>query len=91
MATKISTTDLRNTDIEFEDISNGTMFTRDDYSAPYIKMPIFYVLDEEEGDIVALSEVEDNKFNAIDLYGDRYWFDPDDKIHPIEKLSITMK
>jgi hypothetical protein len=91
MSTKISTTDLRNTDIEFEDISNGTMFTEDGYPTPYIKMPIFYVLDEEEGDIVALSEVEDNKFNAIDLCGERYWFDPDSIIHPIEKISITMK
>lgn len=91
MATKISTTDLRNTDIEFEDISNGTMFTVDGYPTPYIKMPIFYVLNEEEGDIVALSEVEDNKFNAIDLCGERYWFDEDNIIHPIEKISITMK
>lgn len=91
MATKISTTDLRNTDIEFEDVSNGTMFTTDGYPTPYIKMPIFYVLNEEESDIIALSENEDNKFNAIDLCGEKYWFDEDSIIHPIEKISITMK
>ena len=91
MTTKISTTDLRKTAIEFEDIPNGTVFTEVNYSIPILKMPSFYVLDEEESDIIVLSEDEDNKFNAIDLYGKMYWFDPDEIIHPIETISITMK
>ena len=91
MSTNISTTDLRSVEFEFKDISDGTMFTHDDCPIPYIKMPIFYILDEEENDMVVLSKSENNKFNAIDLRGEKHWFNYDSRIHPIERISITMK
>ena len=91
MSTNIFTTDLRSIEFEFKDISSGTMFTHDGCSIPYIKMPIFYVLNEEEKEVAILSKTNNNKFNAIDLRGERHWFDYDCRIHPIERISITMK
>ena len=93
MSTKISTQDLRNTNIEFEDINEGTMFTeKDDDDVIYIKTPLIYNIDEEEdGDIVALNDVEEKKYNAISLGGGLYWFDPDEIIYPVNEISITIK
>lgn len=85
MRTKIQTTDSRTANLTFEDVPIGSMFTEKDYEKPYIKMPIFTLVNE---DIIPQDEEE---FNAIDLYGDPYWFDEDSEVESVNEISITMK
>jgi hypothetical protein len=93
MRTKIQTTDSRTANLTFEDIPNGSMFTEKDFDKPYIKMPIFTLVDmahryDEE---IMPHQEEEEEFNAIDLYGDPYWFDEDSEVESVNEISITMK
>jgi hypothetical protein len=93
MTTKIQTIDSRTTNLTFEDIANGSMFTEKDYGKPYIKMPIFTLVDmahryDEE---IMPHQEEEEEFNAVDLYGDPYWFDYDSEVESVNEIYITMK
>lgn len=85
MMTKIQTTDSRTANLTFEDITVGSMFTEKDYGKPYIKMPIFTLVDEE------IAPQDEEEFNAIDLYGNSYWFDEDNEVENINEMCITIK
>lgn len=91
MMTKIQTTDSRTANLTFEDIPNGSMFTEREYTKPYIKMPIFTIVNMEYRDNEEIVPQEEEEFNAIDLYGDPYWFDYDHEVESINEISITMK
>lgn len=91
MSTKIQTTDSRTTDLIFEDISNGSMFTEKEYEKPYIKMPIFTLVDMTYRDNEEIVPQEEEEFNAIDLYGTPYWFDYDHEVESVNEIYITMK
>lgn len=89
--TKISTTDSRATNLTFEDIENGSMFTEKDFDKPYIKMPIFTIVNMEYRDNEEIVPQEEEEFNAVDLYGDAYWFDYDCEVESVNEIYITMK
>lgn len=91
MSTKIQTTDSRTTNLTFEDISNGSMFTDKDYDRPYIKMPIFTLVNMEYRENGEIAPQEEEEFNAVDLYGNSYWFDYDHEVESINEIYITMK
>lgn len=91
MATKIQTTDSRTANLTFEDIPNGSMFTDKDFDRPYIKMPIFTLVDIAHRDNEEIMPQEEEEFNAVDLYGDPCWFDYDHEVESINEISITMK
>ena len=91
MATQISTTDLRTTNLTFEDIPNGSMFTDKDFNCPYIKMPIFTLVDIANRDNEEITPQEEEEFNAINLYGTPYWFDYDFEVESISEIHITIK
>ena len=88
--TKIQTTDSRTANLTFEDITNGSMFTEKEYEKPYIKMPIFTLVNMEYRDNEEIVSQEE-EFNAIDLYGDAYWFDYDHEVESVNEIYITMK
>ena len=89
--TKIQTTDSRTANLIFEDIPNGSMFTEKDYEKPYIKMPIFTLVDMAHRDNEEIVLQEEEEFNAIDLYGNPYWFDYDNEVENINEIFITIK
>ena len=89
--TKIQTTDSRTANLTFEDIPNGSMFTEKDFGTPYIKMPIFTLVDIEHRDMEEIMPREEEEFNAIDLYGNSYWFDNDQEVESVNEIYITMK
>lgn len=89
--TKISTTDSRTANLTFEDISIGSMFTEKEYEKPYIKMPIFTLVNMEYRENEEIVPQEEEEFNAVDLYGDPYWFDYDHEVESVNEISITMK
>lgn len=90
--TKIQTTDSRTANLTFEDIANGSMFTDKDYDRPYIKMPIFTLVDMAHRDIEEIMpREEEEEFNAIDLYGTPHWFDYDQEVESVNEIYITMK
>ena len=89
--TKIQTTDSRTTNLTFEDIPNGSMFTEKDYEKPYIKMPIFTLVDMAYRDNEEIVPQDEEEFNAIDLYGSSYWFSDDEEIEPIQEIEIIIK
>ena len=89
MATKISTTDLRNYDTTFEDIAVGSMFTEPECTTPYIKMPIFQIVVPASIDEVVSAEQEE--YNAITLDGEPYWYDDSDEVTPIDNIAITIR
>ena len=91
MTTKIQTTDLRTANLTFEDIPNGSMFTEKEFEKPYIKMPIFTLVNMEHRDNEEITPQEEEEFNAVDLYGDPYWFDYDLEVESVNEISITMK
>ena len=91
MATKIQTTDSRTANLTFEDIPNGSMFTEKDYGKPYIKMPIFTLVDMAHRDNEEIAPQDEEEFNAIDLYGNPYWFDEDNEVENINEMCITIK
>ena len=91
MTTKIQTTDSRTANLTFEDIHIGSMFTEKDYGKPYIKMPIFTLVDMAHRDNEEIVPQEEEEFNAIDLYGDSYWFDYDSEVENINEIYITLK
>ena len=91
MATKIQTTDSRTANLTFEDIANGSMFTEKDYGKPYIKMPIFTLVDMAHRDNEEIAPQDEEEFNAIDLYGNPYWFDEDNEVENINEMCITIK
>lgn len=91
MATQILTNDERTTNLTFEDIANGSMFTEKDFGKPYIKMPIFTLVNMENRYNEEIVPQEEEEFNAIDLYGDPYWFDEYNEVESINEISITMK
>lgn len=90
MKTKISTADLRNGNLIFENIPNGSMFTSQDFDTPFIKMPIFTLV-VNEYDAKVTSQEEEEEFNAVNLYGTPYWFDYDHEVESINEIHITMK
>lgn len=89
--TKISTTDSRATNLTFEDISIGSMFTEKEYEKPYIKMPIFTIVNMEYRENEEIMPQEEEEFNAVDLYGEPYWFDYDHEVESVNEIYITMK
>ena len=89
--TKISTTDSRTANLTFEDISIGSMFTEKEYEKPYIKMPIFTLVNMEYRENEEIVPQEEEEFNAVDLYGDPYWFDYDHEVESVNEIYITMK
>ena len=89
--TKIQTTDSRTANLTFEDISIGSMFTEKEYEQPYIKMPIFSLVDMAHRDNEEIVPQEEEEFNAVDLYGDAYWFDYDCEVESVNEIYITMK
>ena len=91
MKTKIQTTDSRTANLTFEDIANGSMFTEKDFGTPYIKMPIFTLVDMEHRDNEEIMPQEEEEFNAVDLYGNPYWFDYDNEVENINEIFITIK
>ena len=92
MITKIQTTDSRPATLTFEDIPNGSMFTEKDYEKPYIKMPIFTLVDmAHRYDEESIMPQDEEEFNAVDLYGNQYWFDYDNEVENINEIYITMK
>jgi hypothetical protein len=91
MRTKIQTTDSRTANLTFEDIENGSMFTEKEFEKPYIKMPIFTLVDMAHRYDEEIVPQEEEEFNAIDLYGDPYWFDEDSEVESVNEISITMK
>jgi hypothetical protein len=91
MRTKIQTTDSRTANLTFEDIPNGSMFTERDYDYPYIKMPIFTLVDMAHRDNEEIIPQEEEEFNAINLYGTPYWFDYDHEVENVNEIYITMK
>lgn len=91
MMTKIQTTDSRTANLTFEDIANGSMFTEKDYGKPYVKMPIFTLVDMAHRYDEEIVPQEEEEFNAIDLYGNCYWFDEDNEVENINEMCITIK
>lgn len=91
MATKIQTTDSRTANLTFEDIENGSMFTEKEFEKPYIKMPIFTLVDMAHRDNEEVVPQEEEEYNAIDLYGAPYWFDYDSEVESVNEIHITMK
>ena len=91
MMTKIQTTDSRTANLTFEDITVGSMFTEKDYGKPYIKMPIFTLVDMAHRDNEEIAPQDEEEFNAIDLYGNPYWFDEDNEVENINEMCITIK
>ena len=89
--TKIQTTDSRTVNLTFEDISIGSMFTEKEYTKPYIKMPIFTIVNMEYRDNEEIVPQEEEEFNAEDLYGAPYWFDYDHEVESVNEIYITMK
>lgn len=91
--TKIQTTDSRTANLTFEDIANGAMFTEKDYEKPYIKMPIFTLVDMEHryDNEELIPREEEEEFNTVDLYGAPYWFDYDTEVESVNEIYITMK
>ena len=89
--TKISTTDSRTANLTFEDISIGSMFTEKEYEKPYIKMPIFTLVNMEYRENEEIVPQEEEEFNAVDLYGEPYWFAYDDEVESVNEIYITMK
>ena len=89
--TKIQTTDSRTANLTFEDIPTGSMFTDKDFDRPYIKMPIFTLVDIAHRDNEEIVPQEEEEFNAIDLYGNSYWFDYDHEVESVNEIYITMK
>ena len=88
--TKISTSDSRTANLTFEDIPNGAMFTEKDCGKPYIKMPIFTLVDMAHRDDEEIVPQEE-EFNAINLYGEPLWFDYDEEVESVNEIHITMK
>ena len=91
MATKIQTTDSRTANLTFEDIPNGSMFTEKEFDKPYIKMPIFTLVNMAHRYDEEIVPQEEEEFNAIDLYGDPYWFDEDNEVESVNEIYITIK
>ena len=93
MATKIQTTDSRTANLTFEDIPNGSMFTEKDFDKPYIKMPIFTLVDmaHRDNEEIMPHQEEEEEFNAIDLYGDPYWFDEDSEVESVNEIYVMIK
>ena len=91
MITKIQTTDSRTTNLTFEDIANGSMFTEKDYGKPYIKMPIFTLVDVAHRDNEEIVPQEEEEFNAVDLYGNSYWFDYDHEVESVNEIYVNLK
>lgn len=91
MITKIQTTDSRITNLTFEDISIGSMFTEKDYGKPYIKMPIFTLVDMAHRDNEEIAPQDEEEFNAVDLYGNTYWFDEDNEVENINEIYVNIK
>ena len=91
MATKIQTTDSRTANLTFEDVPNGSMFTDKDYDKPYIKMPIFTLVDMAHRYDEEIVPQDEEEFNAVDLYGNPYWFDEDNEVESVNEISIIMK
>lgn len=89
--TKIQTSDLRTTNLTFEDIPNGSMFTDKDFDRPYIKMPIFTLVDMAHRDNEEIMPREEEEFNAIELNGMPHWFDYDQEVESVNEIYITMK
>ena len=89
--TKIQTTDSRTANLTFEDISIGSMFTEKEYEKPYIKMPIFTIVNMEYRENEEIMPQEEEEFNAVDLYGEPYWFDYDHEVESVNEIYITMK
>lgn len=90
--TKIQVSDLRTTNLTFEDIPNGSMFTSKDSNRPYIKMPIFTLVNmAHRYDEEIVSQEEEEEFNAVGLNGMPHWFDSDCEIESIKEIYITMK
>ena len=89
--TKISTTDSRTANLIFKDISNGSMFTEKECKKLFIKMPIFTLVDMAHRDNEEIVSQEEEEFNAVDLYGNSYWFDYDHKVESVNEIYITMK
>ena len=89
--TKIQTTDSRTANLTFENMPNGSMFTEKDFDHPYIKMPIFTIVDMEYRDDETIVPQEAEEFNAIDLYGAPYWFDYYQEVESVNEIYITIK
>lgn len=89
--TKIQTTDSRTANLTFEDISNGSMFTDKDFDRPYIKMPIFTLVDMAHRDNEEIMPQEEEEFNAVGLNGMPHWFDYDYEVESVNEIYITMK
>lgn len=81
--TKMQTTDLRFTNLHFEDIPIGEMFTQKGNQKPYIKIPIVALVTKP---------IEEEEYNAIYLpTGELTWFDEDEEVAPIQELDIIIK
>ena len=89
--TKIVTSDLRTTNLTFEDIPNGSMFTDKDFDRPYIKMPIFTLVDVAHRYDEEIAPQDEEEFNAVGLNGMPHWFDYDHEVESVNEISITMK
>lgn len=90
--TKIQTTDSRTANLTFEDIPNGSMFTDKDFDRPYIKMPIFTLVDIAHRDNEEIMpQEEEEEFNAVGLNGMPHWFDYDHEVESVNEIYITMK
>ena len=88
--TKIRTTDSRNPNLIFEDIAIGSMFTDKDHETPFIKMPIFTMVNMEYSEAKITSQ-EIEEYNAIDLYGTPHWFEYDHEVESVNEIHITIK
>ena len=88
--TKIQTTDSRTANLTFEDIPNGSMFTDKDFDRPYIKMPIFTLVNMAHRDNEEIMPQEE-EFNAVGLNGMPHWFDYDHEVESVNEIFITMK
>lgn len=91
MITKIQTTDLRTTNLTFEDIANGSMFTEKDYGKPYIKMSLFILVDIVHRDNEEIAPQDEGEFNAVDLYGNPYWFEQDHEVENVNEIYVNLK
>ena len=81
---KMQTTDLRITNLHFEDIPIGEMFTQKGNQKLYIKIPIVAL-------VIKVIE-EEEEYNAIYLpTGELTWFDEDEEVESINEIYITMK
>jgi hypothetical protein len=66
------------------------MFTEEDSDHPYIKMPIFTLVDIAHRDNEETISQEE-EFNAVELDGTPHWFDYDCEVESVNEIYITMK